>query len=138
MSEAQPDRGRDLLADERTRTRWPFAILAYVFAALAVLGLILPGLPTTPFVLLAAWSASRGSKRMHAWLNNHPRLGPPLADWREQRAVSARGKALALSLLVSSWALLLWRGAPGWILAFLAILFTAVAAFVGTRPKPRT
>ena len=79
------------------RTRWPFAVLAYVFAALAFVGVVLPGLPTTPFVLLAAWAASRGSKRMHDWLVGHPRLGPPLADWREQRAVSRRAKVLAIA-----------------------------------------
>lgn len=127
---------QDISPDARAHVRWPFAVLAYVFAALAVLGLILPGLPTTPFVLLAAWAASRGSRRMHDWLNNHPRLGPPLADWREQRAVSTRAKTLAVSFLVLSWALLLWRGTSGWILTILAVLFTAVAIFVSTRPKP--
>src|SRR5690606_19127146 len=98
---------------------------------------VVPGLPTTPFVLLAAWAASRGSRRMHDWLSNHPRLGPPLADWREQRAIATPAKRLAVSFLMLSWVLLLWRGTPGWLLAILALLFSAVATFVVTRPKPR-
>ncbi|HSJ32587.1 MAG TPA: YbaN family protein [Longimicrobiales bacterium] len=116
--------------------RWPFAILAYLFAALALLGVVVPGLPTTPFVLLAAWSASRGSRRLHDWLVQHPRLGPPLAHWREQRAVSTRAKLLAISFLAASWLIMAWRGMPGPVLIALGALFIVVATFVATRPRP--
>jgi uncharacterized membrane protein YbaN (DUF454 family) len=71
--------------------RWPFAILAYVCVGLGLLGVLLPGLPTVPFLLLAAWAASRGSKRLHDWLYTHPRFGPALTEWQEQRAVSTGG-----------------------------------------------
>ena len=67
-----------------------WTLLAYVCIALALLGLVVPGLPTTPFVLVAAWAASRGSARLHAWLHEHPRLGPPLNDWEQQGAVTTR------------------------------------------------
>lgn len=117
--------------------RWPYAVLAYLCVALAIVGVVLPGLPTTPFVLLAAWAASRGSRRLHDWLQDHPRFGPALADWREQRAVSNRAKMLAAALLIVSWAVMLWRGTPGWLLVLLAVLFVGVAGFVLTRPRPR-
>ena len=120
----------------RPRVRWPYAIMAYVFAALGLIGLIIPGLPTTPFILLAAWAASRGSERMHVWLRDHPRLGPPLHDWREQRAISTRAKLLAIVLLVVSWTILLVRGAAPWLLMALAALFIGLAIFVGTRQRP--
>ena len=116
--------------------RWPFAILAYLFAALALLGIVVPGLPTTPFVLLAAWCASRGSRRLHDWLMHHPRLGPPLADRREQRAVSTRAKLLAVAFLAASWLIMAWRGTPVGLLAVLGVLFIAVATFVVTRRRP--
>ena len=116
--------------------RWPFAVLAYLFAALALLGIAVPGLPTTPFVLLAAWAASRGSRRLHDWLLAHPRLGPPLVHWRDERAVSPRAKALAITFLIVSWAIMLGRGAPPWVLVALAALFVVVGTFVGTRPRP--
>lgn len=122
----------------RTAPRWPYAVLAYVFAALALLGVVVPGLPTTPFVLLAAWAASRGSRRMHDWLVAHPRLGPPLAHWREERAVSPRAKAMAIGFLVVSWLIMLWREVPPWLLALLAVLFVTVGTFVATRPRPRS
>lgn len=110
--------------------------MAYVFAAAGLLGVFIPGLPTTPFVLLAAWAASRGSKRLHDWLRNHPRLGPPLADWHDQRAISTRNKRLAVAFLVLSWALMFWRGASPWVLWFLAALFITVGTFVATRRGP--
>ena len=119
------------------RVRWPFAVLAYLFAGLALLGVVVPGLPTTPFVLLAAWAASRGSRRMQAWLEGHRLLGPPLADWRDQRAVSPRAKILAVGCLIASWAIMAWRGVGPWPLALLAVLFVAVGTFVATRPPPR-
>lgn len=110
--------------------------MAYVFAAAGLLGVFIPGLPTTPFVLLAAWAASRGSKRLHDWLRNHPRLGPPLADWHEQRAISTRNKRFAVAFLVLSWALMFWRGASPWVLWLLAALFITVGTFVATRRGP--
>ena len=116
--------------------RWPFAALAYLFAALALLGIVVPGLPTTPFVLLAAWSASRGSRRLHDWLVHHPRLGPPLADWRDQRAVSTRAKLLAIAFLTASWLIMAWRGIPARLLIVLGALFIVVATFVATRRRP--
>lgn len=137
-NEAQLEsQGTDTPARGRGQKRWFFAVLAYLFAALAVIGIFVPGLPTTPFVLLAAWAADRGSERMHAWLHNHPRLGPPLREWHEQRAVSTRAKALSVGLLTLSWISMLWLGVSRWALLFLGVLFLAVGGFVATRPTPR-
>lgn len=116
--------------------RWLYAALAYLFVALALLGLVVPGLPTTPFVLLAAWAGGRGSRRVSRFLDEHPHLGPVLADWREEGAVAPRAKALAVAFLAASWVLMLLRGVPPWLLALLAALFLVVGTFVATRPRP--
>ncbi|MEX2610506.1 MAG: YbaN family protein [Gemmatimonadota bacterium] len=122
---------------ERPRAqRWFFAVLAYLFVGLALLGLAVPGLPTTPFVLLAAWAANKGSRRVHDWLHEHPRLGPALADWREERAVATRAKALAVAFLAASWLIMYARGTPRWLLWMLAALFLVVGGFVATRARP--
>lgn len=117
-------------------TRWWFAVLAYLFLALALAGIALPGLPTFPFLLLAAWAASRGSRRLHDWLYQHPRFGPRLIEWRDQRAISARAKTLAVSLLALSWVLLGWRVRDPRVLVPLALLFSVVALYLLTRPEP--
>jgi uncharacterized protein len=116
--------------------RWGYAMLAYVCVGLAMLGVFLPGLPTVPFLLLAAWAASRGSARLHRWLYDHPRFGRILIDWEQKRAVSRRSKVVAVVLLSSSWLIMLWRvGSPSLLLA-MALLFMAVGTFVVTRPEP--
>lgn len=114
-----------------------WTLLAYASAGLALLGLVVPGLPTTPFVLVAAWAASRGSRRLHTWLHEHPRLGPALRDWEEQRAVSTRAKLLALTFLAGSWAIMYARGTSPIVLALMGLLFAVVGGFVATRPRPR-
>lgn len=120
----------------RRAARWPFAVLAYLFVALALVGVFVPGLPTFPFLLLAAWAANRGSKRLHDWLHGHPRFGPSLAEWEEQRAISTRSKTVAVVLLVVSWLILLWRSGEPWVMLAMALLFVTVGTYVVTRPVP--
>lgn len=86
--------------------------------AAGIVGIFLPLLPTTPFVLLAAFCFSRGSARLEAWLLAHPRLGPPIAEWRARRAIPLRAKQLAWTMMavgsaVSAWLLpLRWAWLP--------------------------
>ncbi len=116
--------------------RWAFAVLAYLFVGLALVGVVVPGLPTFPFLLLAGWAASRGSRRLHHWLHSHPRFGPSLAEWHEQRAISTRAKTVAVALLVLSWLILLWRTGELWVMLATAVLFVTVGSYVATRPVP--
>jgi uncharacterized membrane protein YbaN (DUF454 family) len=60
------------------RQRWAFLALAWVSFALGVVGLVLPVVPTTPFMLVALWAFSRSSRRFHDWLYHHRIFGPPL------------------------------------------------------------
>ncbi|SDI95487.1 DUF454 family protein [Billgrantia gudaonensis] len=114
--------------------RFGWNLLAIVSVGLGMLGLLLPLLPTTPFLLMAAWAASKGSTRLSDWLWQHPRLGPVLHAWQRERAVPRRSKYLAVLLLLSSWWLLWLSSVPTWGLVSLALLFAGIAAFVLTRP----
>ncbi|MFN2315712.1 MAG: YbaN family protein, partial [Gemmatimonadales bacterium] len=60
----------------RMRVLW--LLLGHVFVGVGLIGALLPVLPTTPFMILAAWSYSKGSKRFEAWLLNHATFGPPI------------------------------------------------------------
>ena len=73
--------------------RLAWLVLAYVTLALGVIGIFVPGLPTTPFVLLSAYAAARGSRRLHAWLLAHRQFGPMIRDWQATGAVSRRANA---------------------------------------------
>lgn len=85
---------------------WLTGALALV---LGILGLFLPVLPTTPFVLLAALCWARASPRFHARLHGHRLFGPILRDWENRRAVPRRAKYLAFGMMTASCLLLWWR-----------------------------
>jgi hypothetical protein len=69
---------------------------------IGLIGVFLPLLPTTPFVLVAAWCFSRGSPRVERWLLEHPRLGPVVRDWREHHAVPLPAKQFATVMMAIS------------------------------------
>jgi uncharacterized membrane protein YbaN (DUF454 family) len=104
-----------------SRSRWarPFWLVAGALALmLGLIGIFLPLLPTTPFVLLGAFCFARGSARWEHWLVTHRRLGPIVRDWRQHRAVPLRAKQLATLMMTASslWAIWAipgpWRFAP--------------------------
>jgi hypothetical protein len=103
--------------------------------SLGVLGLFLPLLPTVPFVLLAALCFSRGCARCERWLLEHPRLGPPLREWRTHRAVSRRAKWLASLSMAGGAALGAWL-LDGWLAGLPALACAAVAAWLWSLPEP--
>lgn len=110
--------------------------LAYFFLMLAGLGVLLPLVPTVPFLLLAAWFAARGSVRLHRWLYAQPYFGQVLTDWEAHGAVSRKSKVLAISMMLLSWAFSLWYG-NGWVISILSAVFVCVIVFLLTRPEPR-
>jgi uncharacterized membrane protein YbaN (DUF454 family) len=109
--------------------------LALVCLALGVLGAFLPVLPTTPFLLVAAWAAGRGWPQFEAWLLAHPRFGPPIRRWRDHRAVPRSAKWAASLTMLASTALLAASGAP--LAAKLAVpaFMAAVAWWLWRRPE---
>jgi len=115
---------------------WIFLAFAYLFAGLGIVGAFLPLLPTTPFLLLAVWAAQRGSPRLHRWLLDHPRFGPPLLAWERNRAVSTRAKWLAALLMGASWLIMLQMTEGWWVPAITAVIFVAVSAYLFSRPTP--
>lgn len=105
--------------------------------ACGVAGIVLPLVPTTPFLLLAAYAFARSSPRLHTWLINHPRFGPLIRDWRDHGAIGARAKSLAVAVMLATLLGGVLAGLPVWILAVQAAILACVAAFLLSRPTAR-
>lgn len=75
---------------------------------LGLIGIVLPGLPTTPFVLLAGACYLRASPRAHAWLLRNPTFGPLLRDWEENHSVSRRVKRIGLTSMTVMAGFSIW------------------------------
>lgn len=89
--------------------RWLMITLGWLFFALGVLGVVLPVVPTTPFMLLALWAFSVGSRKFHDWLYHHRLFGPPLRRWRRERVIPLPVKLVAGGSMLASF-LWLWLG----------------------------
>jgi len=95
--------------------RWLFVGLGIAFIGVAVLGAILPVLPTTPWVLLAGYCFSRSSPRLHRWLRGSPYFGHLLRDWETHRGIRPRVKLFAVAMVVTVIGLTaIFSGAPDW------------------------
>lgn len=96
----------------------------------------MPVLPTTPFALLAAYAAARGSDRVHAWLLEHRVLGPVIRSWQDGRAVARRPKVIATGTMAASAGVLFLVAPSVWLAVGVSIFMACVATWLWLRPEP--
>jgi uncharacterized protein len=119
------------------RARWlqrVLFVIGWLFVAIGAVGLVLPGLPGTIFLILAAGCFARSSPRFEAWLLDHPRLGPAVQRWRRSGAIPRPAKWIACLSMAASWLMLLATGAPAYAKAGIALILLLAAGYVVTRP----
>ncbi|WP_025899193.1 YbaN family protein [Sneathiella glossodoripedis] len=112
--------------------------IGWLFVLIGAIGVVVPVLPTTPFLLISLWAFSQSSDRFHAWLYNHRFFGPPLRDWEAHGIIPLRAKTIALATMAISAILVItltqtpWYGITGMLL-----LMGVGAGFILTRPSKR-
>ena len=110
--------------------------LGLLFVLLGFIGALLPLMPTTIFLILAAGCFARSSPRLENWLLGHPRFGPTLVAWRRDGAIPRRAKFFACSGIALGYVLFWWGARPGlWLELGVGAGMAGCALFIVSRPE---
>lgn len=113
-----------------------WVMLAGMSFSIGVLGIFLPLLPTTVFMLIAIYCASKGSPRFEAWIRSRHYVGPLLVTWEQERAIPKRAKIFAVCTIALSAIITVWSLGPGWLSGAVVALLMLIALWLATRPEP--
>ena len=109
--------------------------LGWSCVGLAFIGIFVPGIPTTPFLIVALWAFAKSSKKFHAWLLNHKRFGPILQNWESHRVVPRKAKILMVILQFFAVIMFHFSIQNIYLTGILAITLIIVARWVLTFPS---
>ncbi|WP_246623798.1 YbaN family protein [Sphingomonas colocasiae] len=130
-----PDRGPRRRPAGAVRAGW--LLLGWILVGLGIVGALLPLMPTTIFLILAAGCFARSSPRLEAGLLDHPRFGPALRAWRTERAIPTRGKIGACAGMALGLLFFEMGAHPSFaVTSAVAVLLLGCALWIVTRPAP--
>lgn len=119
----------------RTLTRPFYFVAGLMFVGLGIAGYILPVMPGTIFLIIAAACFARSSRRLESWLENHPKFGPSVVAWRRHGAIPRRIKFIAIGMMTLSFIVVAIAHPPSLWFWLTAAVLLACALFVATRPE---
>lgn len=106
---------------------------------LGAIGIVLPLVPTTPFLLVALWAFSRSSPEIAAKIRNHPIAGAYVRDWEEDAVIPPGAKILAITMMTAMLGYLHFgTGLPGWAVAAAGAVMFAAGVYILSRPSRRS
>ncbi|MDH5749389.1 MAG: YbaN family protein [Rhodospirillales bacterium] len=114
--------------------RWALLAFGWVNVCLGLIGIVVPGMPTTVFMIVAFWAFAKSSERFKNWLWNHPRFGASIQAWHEHRVIPLRAKILAVAMMSASFLIVTVFIAEDWVLpSLLALVMIPVCAYLLSR-----
>ena len=128
-----PDKSTKIQSDNLAQcaVRWALLAFAWVNVGLGMIGVVVPGMPTTVFLIIAVWAFSKSSVRFHRWLWGHKTFGPSIRAWHEHRVIPLKAKILASVMMTASFIYVTFFVAESWVLpAVLAAVLVPSAAFI--------
>ncbi len=117
-------------------SRFAWLSIGIVSLALGGVGVLLPLLPTTPFVLVAAFAFAKSSNRLHQWLIEHNIFGPLIENWRRDGAISRSTKIASILSMIAIFMISLLLAVPRHVIVIQAVVLGVCAVFILTRPLP--
>jgi uncharacterized membrane protein YbaN (DUF454 family) len=131
-----PDDDRSAREPVSVVLRYALLLLAGFCVGLGVVGVFVPGLPTTVFILIAGWAAARSSPRFSAWLESHRVFGTMLRNWRETGSVSRRSKWTATAMMALCAVILFLTTTRPWLAEGVTALMALALVWLWNRPLP--
>ena len=114
--------------------RWCLMALGWLAFATGIVGIVLPLLPTTPFMLLAAALFARSSPRFHGWLLAHPWFGPPILDWQQYRGIRHHARCRAIIFILISFSVSLLVVPLPWVRWLLVVIMVILLTWLMRLP----
>ena len=116
--------------------RSAYFLLGWCFFGLGAVGVIVPGLPTVPFMLVALWLFSKSSQRFYDWLYSHRVFGPPLQQWRAHGVIPLKAKlAAVVTMTVSLAYMIIFADVGVAVIALTASIMLVGAVFILRQPS---
>ena len=116
--------------------RFIWLLVGLAAVAIGAVGVVLPLLPTTPFLLVAAFAFARSSERMNSWLREHQVFGPLINNWHRDGSIDRNTKRTAIIVIVATPVITWLLDVPSWVVACQIVVLSASAIFILTRPSP--
>lgn len=111
-----------------------YRAIGLVAVALAAIGVALPVMPTTVFLLIALWAFARGSPELADRLRQHPTYGRFIRDWEERGAIPTRAKIAAVAMMTLSWGIVAYTTRNAWLAGGVGAILACAGAYVVSRP----
>ena len=109
--------------------------LGWICVSLAFVGVFIPGVPTTIFLIIALWAFTKTSKKLRYWLLHHKRFGPILSNWQEHKVVPLRAKILMVTFMILSVILFHYSLQNLYLTTGLIVILGFVARYVISLPS---
>jgi uncharacterized membrane protein YbaN (DUF454 family) len=119
----------------KTVVRLLWRALAVLSVVLAAVGVVLPVMPSVPFLIMAAWAGGKGWPALETWLLEHAHFGPHIRHWRERGAVPRRAKWLATIMMTGSALMMQFTPLPLAVRIGVPAAMAAVAVWLWRRPE---
>jgi uncharacterized membrane protein YbaN (DUF454 family) len=114
-------------------------ILGWVSFVLGIVGALLPIVPTTPFLILAAYFFSKSSPKVHSWLTSLPYFGDAIIDWEKHRVIRPKAKVISTVVIIMVFgASILLGGLHTWLKLMLVIIAACCLGFIWSRKSEQT
>ena len=115
-----------------------YFVLGLVMVGLGIIGVFLPIMPTTIFLIVAAWAFARSSPRLHNWLYDHPRFGQSLRDWNRHGVIPPRAKFWAITAQAASLGVVALLTRSPWLTVAVGLCLLGAMLFIISRPSQPT